>query len=202
MPLPSQTRTKPQDWRAKIFQLYSSQRFWNNLNYKTSVMPKHELESDEQVTPTPSSTGSIAQLDLKPPLAPKIKPKASTIPEVQVTPTPYSTDSKAELDLNIPQTSRSSYESPYLRARSEAAAIVGGRPFGLLPQSQQAGAVLGLDSKPLKSSPSSSPAPDVSSPGNAVAPDVAVKIESSHKSKVSETCRKDLLVWLLLTWNT
>jgi hypothetical protein len=77
--------------------------------------------------------------------------------------------------------------------KSEAAAIVGGQPFGLLPQSQQVGAVLGLDSKPPKSAPSSSPAPDVSSPGNTVAPDVAVKIESSRKGKVSETCRKIFL---------
>jgi hypothetical protein len=184
--------------------LYSVQLFWNNLNYQSSIMPKHNMECDEQVTPTPSSTGGIAQLDLKPPRrskpsyypppAPKIKPEASTIPDEPVTPTPYATDNIAELDLNIPQSSKSSYESRYLQIKSEAAAIVGGRPSGLAPQSQQVGPVLGLDSKSLKSSPPSSPAPDVSSPGNAVAPDVAEKIKSSHRGKVSDPCRHNLLV--------
>jgi hypothetical protein len=168
-----QTRTEPQAWRAKIFKSYSIPRFWNNLNSKSSIMPKHDMESDEQATPTPSSTDSI--------------------------PRP---------DLNPPRSSKSSYEAPLLQIKSEASetpgavVFVGGLPFGLAPQSQQVGAVLGLDSKTLKSSPSSSLAWDVSLPGNSVTPDVAKMIESGRKVKVRDPCRQNLLVWPLLTWNT
>jgi hypothetical protein len=155
-PFPKSYRTSRLE--AKIFELYSAKRFWINLNYTSSIMPKHEMESDEQVTPTPFATDSIAQLD-----------------------------------LNLPRSSKTSYESPYLQIKSEAAAIVGDRPFGLAPQSQQVGAVLGLDSKPLKSSPSSSPASDASSPGNSVTPDVAKRIKSSRKFKVRDPRRHNLV---------
>jgi hypothetical protein len=205
-----QIRTEHQDWRAKIFKSYSVQRFWNNINSTSSIMPNHDMESDEQVTPTPSATDSIPRPALnppqsfksspEPPLALKIKSERSAIPDDQVTPTP-STDSTAQLDLNRPRSSKSSYESDLLQIKSEASALVGGLPFGLAPQLQQVGVVLGLDSKPLKSYPSSNPARNLSLPGNAVSPDVAEKIKSSREVKVRDPCRQNI-VWLLLTWNT
>jgi hypothetical protein len=165
-------------------------------------MPKHDMESDEQVTPTPSATDSIPRPALnppqsfkpspEPPLALEIQSERSAIPDDQVTPTP-STDSTAQLDLNRPRSSKSSYESALLQIKSEASAVVGGLPFELASQSQQVGVVLGLDSKPLKSYPSSNPARNVSSPGNAVSPDVAEKIKSSCKFKVRGPCRQNLV---------
>jgi hypothetical protein len=197
-----QIRTELQAWRAKIFKSYSVQRFWNNINSKSSIMPKHDMESDEQVTPTPSATDSIPRPALnppqsfksspEPPLALKIKSERSAILDDQVTPTP-STDSTAELDLNRPRSSKSSYESALIQIKSEASAVVGGLPFGLAPQSQQVGVVLGLDSKPLKSYPSSNPARNVSSPGNAVTLGVAKEIKSSRKVKVRDPCRQNLV---------